>query len=198
MSIASVMPSSHLILWCPLLLLPQTFPASGTFPMSWLFTSDDQTTGVSASTLILQWVIKIDFPWDWLVWSPCCPKDSQESSPSPQFKSFTKLCCFPLYSKVNQLYIYPPLFWIPLAFWVLSFVAKTLSFLLTHRGDAMVNSPPQGWAIAGNPKCWAPLVLNSALIWSPSEPVLFSHDPVMSHLSGEEAGPGCVAQGKCS
>ena len=28
---------------------PQSFPASGTFPMSWLFTSDDQNTGVSAS-----------------------------------------------------------------------------------------------------------------------------------------------------
>ena len=29
MSIASVMPSSHLILWCPLLLCPQSFPVSG-------------------------------------------------------------------------------------------------------------------------------------------------------------------------
>ena len=47
-SIASVMPPSHLILWRPLLLLPSTFPASGTFPMSQLFTSDDQNTGASA------------------------------------------------------------------------------------------------------------------------------------------------------
>jgi len=28
---------------------PQCFPASGSFPMSWLFTSDGQTTGTSAS-----------------------------------------------------------------------------------------------------------------------------------------------------
>ena len=37
---------------------PQPFPASGTFPMSWLFASDDQTTGASASVLpmsILGW-----------------------------------------------------------------------------------------------------------------------------------------------
>ena len=34
MSIASVMSSSHLILWHPLLLCPQSFPASGTFPLS--------------------------------------------------------------------------------------------------------------------------------------------------------------------
>ena len=32
---------------------PQPFPASGTFPMSHLFTSDDQTTGASASASIL-------------------------------------------------------------------------------------------------------------------------------------------------
>ena len=32
----------------------QSFPASGTFPMSQLFTSDDQNTGVSASASILQ------------------------------------------------------------------------------------------------------------------------------------------------
>ena len=39
MSIASVMPSSNLILYRPLLLLPSIFPASWSFPMSWFFTS---------------------------------------------------------------------------------------------------------------------------------------------------------------
>ena len=34
-----------------------------------------------------QWVFRVDFLWEWLVWSPCCPKDSQESLPAPQFKS---------------------------------------------------------------------------------------------------------------
>ena len=33
---------------------PQSFPASGTFPISWLFTSDDQNTGTSASASVLQ------------------------------------------------------------------------------------------------------------------------------------------------
>ena len=37
-SIESVMPSSHLILCHPLLLLPQSLPASESFPMSQLFT----------------------------------------------------------------------------------------------------------------------------------------------------------------
>ena len=40
--------SSHdaLLSFCP-----RSFPVSGTFPMSWLFTSDDQNTGASASIL---------------------------------------------------------------------------------------------------------------------------------------------------
>ena len=29
----------------------------------------------------------ISFRIDWLVWSPCCPRDSQESFPAPQFES---------------------------------------------------------------------------------------------------------------
>ena len=33
----------------------------------------------------LQWAFRTDFLWDWLVWSPCGPGDSQESSPTPQF-----------------------------------------------------------------------------------------------------------------
>ena len=48
MSIESVMPSSHLILCRPLLLLPQFLPASESFPMSQLFAWGGQSTGVSA------------------------------------------------------------------------------------------------------------------------------------------------------
>ena len=41
---------------------PQYFPASRTFPMSQLFASDDQNTGVSASVSSFQWVFRVDFP----------------------------------------------------------------------------------------------------------------------------------------
>ena len=34
-----------------------------------------------------QWIFRTDFLEDWLVWSLCSPRDSQESSPIPQFKS---------------------------------------------------------------------------------------------------------------
>ena len=51
--IPSVMPSSHLILWCPLPFCPESFPAWGTFPKSHLFTSGDQNIGYSASGSVL-------------------------------------------------------------------------------------------------------------------------------------------------
>ena len=38
-----------------------------------------------------QWIFRTDFLWDWLIWSPCSPRDSQESSPIPQFKSIDSL-----------------------------------------------------------------------------------------------------------
>ena len=42
------MPSSHLILCCPILLRQQSLPASGSFPMRQLFTWGGQSIGVSA------------------------------------------------------------------------------------------------------------------------------------------------------
>ena len=57
-SIESMMPSSHLILCCPLLLLPPIPPASESFPMSQLFASGGQSTGVSALASFLPKSIK--------------------------------------------------------------------------------------------------------------------------------------------
>ena len=34
-----------------------------------------------------QWILKTDFLQNWLAWFPCNPRDSQESSLTPQFKS---------------------------------------------------------------------------------------------------------------
>ena len=53
MSIESVMPSKYLILCCPLLLLPSVFPASGSFPKSWLFDSGGQSSGTSALVVVV-------------------------------------------------------------------------------------------------------------------------------------------------
>ena len=59
-----------------------SFPASGSFSVRQLFASDGQCIGASASA----WDLPMNIQ-DWLAWSPCSPRDSQESSPTPQFKS---------------------------------------------------------------------------------------------------------------
>ena len=64
MSIEFVMPSNHLILCCPLLLLP----ASGSFQMSQLFVSGGQSTGVSASTSVLPINTQDWSPLGWTAW----------------------------------------------------------------------------------------------------------------------------------
>ena len=61
MSTVLVIPSSCLILWCPLSFCLQSFPASGTLPMSWFFTSDDQKTGASALASVLPMSIQSRF-----------------------------------------------------------------------------------------------------------------------------------------
>ena len=50
--IESMMLSNHLMLCCPFS-CPQSFPASGSFPMSWLFPSGGQSIGASVSASVL-------------------------------------------------------------------------------------------------------------------------------------------------
>ena len=63
--------------------------SSGSFPVSQFFSSGDQSIiRVSASASVLPVNIQDWFPLGWTGWiSWQCPRDSQESSPTPQFKS---------------------------------------------------------------------------------------------------------------
>ena len=92
LSIASVMSSSHLILCHPLLLLPSIFPSIRVFsnelalhirwPKYWSF-----SFSISPSS---EYSGLICFRMD-------CPRDSQESSPAPQFKGISSLTLCLLY-----------------------------------------------------------------------------------------------------
>ena len=67
-------------------------PAFGLAPNQELFkrVSSHQVAKVMEFQLqhqSFQWIFRIDFLQNWLVGSPCSPRDSQESSPTPQFKS---------------------------------------------------------------------------------------------------------------
>ena len=68
MPIKSVMPSNYLILCHPLSSCPQSIPASGSFPMSQLFTWGDQSIGVSASASVLPMNTQDWSPLGWTGW----------------------------------------------------------------------------------------------------------------------------------
>ena len=84
-SIESVMPSNDLDLWHPLLLLHSIFPSIRVFSnesalhIRWL--------KYETSALVLPMNIHGWFILGLTVGSPCSPRDSQESSPTPQLKS---------------------------------------------------------------------------------------------------------------
>ena len=76
----------------------QSLPASGSFPVSQFFPSGGQSIGASASASVLPVNIQDWFPFNGLVGSPCSPRNSQESCPTPQFKSINSLVLSFLYS----------------------------------------------------------------------------------------------------
>ena len=78
--------------WCHPITLPsiapfssssQSSPGLGSFLISRFFTSGGQRAEASAS--VPQMNIQDWFPLGLTVWSPCCPVDSQKSSPALQF-----------------------------------------------------------------------------------------------------------------
>ena len=103
-------PSSR---WChqaisssvvPFSSCPQSLPP---IPMSQFFTSGGQSIGVSASTSVLPMNIQDWSPLGWLVRSPCSPRDSQESSPTPQFKSInSSALSFPYSPTLTSIHDY--------------------------------------------------------------------------------------------
>ena len=50
-----------------------------------------------------QWIVRIDFLYDWQAWSPCSLRDSQESSPTPQFQSINSSVLSFLYSPTERV-----------------------------------------------------------------------------------------------
>ena len=91
MSIESVITSNHLILCCPLLLLPLIFPSIRSFPVSQFFASGGQIVGVSASALVLPMNIQHWFPLGWTGKNFFQSKGLLRVSPTLQLKSINSL-----------------------------------------------------------------------------------------------------------
>ena len=80
---------------------PRSFPTSGCFQMSQLFTSSGQSIGVSALVSVLPVNTQDWSPLGWTGWISCSPRDSQESSPASQFKSINSSALSFLYSPTH-------------------------------------------------------------------------------------------------
>ena len=141
MSIELVMPSNHLIFCHPLLLLPSIFPSIRIFsnesvlcirwPNYWEFQLQHQS---------FQWIFRTDFLQDWLGWPPCCPRDSQESSPTPQSKSInSSVLNFP-YSPALHPYMTTGK---TIALTRLIFVGKVMSLLLNMLSRLVITFLPR-------------------------------------------------------
>ena len=97
-------PSSQ---WChpaisssvvPFTSCPQSLPASEFFPMSQLSHEVAKVLEFQLQHQSFQWRFRTDFLQDGLVGSPCSPRESQESSPTPQFKNINSSVLSFLYS----------------------------------------------------------------------------------------------------
>ena len=99
LKLMSVMPFNHLIFCCPLLLLPCLVPSIRVFsnesalriwPKCWSFSFSFSISPSNEYLGLISFRIK-------LIWSPCYPRDSQESSPAPQSQSISSLVLSFLY-----------------------------------------------------------------------------------------------------
>ena len=104
MSIELVRPSNHLILCHPLLLLPSIFPSIRfssnesalciRWPKYWSFSFNISPSNEHSELISFR-----------MVGSPCSPRDSQESSPTPQFKSINSSVLSLLHSPTLTSYM---------------------------------------------------------------------------------------------
>ena len=101
---------------------PQSFQASGTF--KWVGCSHQVTKILHLQHQSFQWIFRTDFPLVWLVWSPCSPREFQESSPAPQFEGINSLAFCLLYGHTLTT-VYDHLT-------VQTFVNRVMSYFSTH------------------------------------------------------------------
>ena len=111
------------------------------FQMSQLFTSGGQSIGVSASTSVLSMNTQDWSPLGWTDWISLQPRDSQESSPTPQFKSINfSVISFPYSPTLTSIHDY----WKKnIALTRQTFVAKVTSLLFNMFSRLVITSLPR-------------------------------------------------------
>ena len=80
----------------------QSFPGSGSFPVSQSFTSSSQSIGVSVSASVLPMNIQGWFPLGLTGLISLQSKGPQKSFPTPQFKSINSLMLSPILTSIHD------------------------------------------------------------------------------------------------
>ena len=173
------MPSSHLILCHPLLLLPPIPPSIRVFsnestlhmrwPKYWSFSFKHHSFQRTPRTDLLK---------NGLVGSPCSPRDSQESSPTPQFKNINSSALSFLHSPtLTSIHDH-------IALTRRNFVGKVMSLLLTMLSRLDITSLPRSKHLLIS---W--LQSPSAVILEPKNIKSATVSTVFPSISHEVMGP---------
>ena len=152
------MPSNHFILCHPLLLCLQFFPASGSFPVSHSLHQVAKILELQPQHQSFQWIFRIGLHYNWLVWSPCSPKDPQESFPAHSSK-ISIIWCSAFF--IVQLASIPD-YWKNHSFDYMDFVSKVMFLLFNTLSRLAVAFLPRSKHLLIS---W--LQSPSAVIWSP-------------------------------
>ena len=127
------MPSSHLILGRPLHLLPPIPPSIRVFSNESALRMRWPKYCSFSFSIIPSKEIRVDLLQNGLVGSPCSPRDSQESSPTPQFKSINSVVSFlynPTLTSIHDHWKNHSLDWTDLVGKVMSLLFNMLSRLV--------------------------------------------------------------------
>ena len=134
------MPSNHLILCRPLLLLPSIFPSIRVISNEWVLRIRWPKYWSFSLSISLSNEYAVLISLDGLVGSPCCPRNSQESSPTPQFKSINSLVLSFLYSPLSHPYMTTGK---TLALTRQTFVGKVISLLFNTLSSLVITFLPK-------------------------------------------------------
>ena len=139
---------------------PKFSLASGYFQRIGLLHQVGKVMELQLQHLSFQWIFSVEFILDWWAWSPCCPRDSQETSPAPQFESISSSMLSFLYGPtITSLHD----FWKPnkakqnIASAKQTFVSQVMSLLFNTLSSFVISFLPKWWfshSVVSN--CWRP------------------------------------------
>ena len=142
--------------WCHPTISSSVIPSSPAFSLSqhqdlfhWVSSSHQVAQVLELQRQSFHWTLKVDFLWDWLVWSHYSPRDSQESSPTPQFESINSSVLRLLFGPTIRPTLFLVRTWLlekTIALTAWTCVSKMMSLLLNTMSRFILAFLP-GWSV---------------------------------------------------